>query len=74
MCKYGGAGRALPSKPPPSPDIREQLGSITCDGHPHKTIKQLIVFLKDKNEGHDAVPKEVLSVLPALIILLVSIW
>lgn len=48
--------------------------SMTCDGHLHKTIKQLIVFLKDENEGDDAVPKEVLFVLPGFIILLVSPW
>lgn len=54
--------------------VSEQLVPITCGGHLYKTIKQLIVFLKDKNEGDDVVPKKVLLVLPGLIILLVSIW
>ena len=73
MCKYGGADRALPSNPPPRPGIKEPLVPVPCDGHLHKTIKQLIVFLKDKNESGDVIPKEVLFVLPGLIILLVSI-
>lgn len=60
VCGNGGAGRALPAKPPPSPGIEEQLVS---DGHLHKTIKHLMLFPKDKNESDDAIPKELLFLL-----------
>lgn len=44
-------------KSPPRPGTKEQLVS---DGHLHKTIKHLMFFPEDKNEGDDAIPKELL--------------
>lgn len=46
-----GAGRALPPEPPPSTGMEEQLVSMTCGGHLHKTIKQLIVYSKGQKWG-----------------------